>query len=182
MSQHYPGTTIPKQPNIALNDLSTWVVRVERQGQSRYRFIPIDDDLKESFGLAKVAKKTLIRELGEAQYRTDHLQEESAKAKQWASATRTGVKGLGFTMERRKRWPEPRLVIYYFIEDSESGKRKKVSLYAHAHGLKGALRIATTGLWAENQRAGRDSRTARSMFSKALPRIIEFLANYEPEK
>ena len=178
--KYYPETRIRVVKNITRHDgrsstRAGWQMRIERCHKHYTRFFAdvVYGSRRRSFNAAAKHLDALIEVHGVAVYSADRLHTPEAKRAQWLSYTRTGVKGIGFTMCLNGHSGErvPTVLAFWPVRGARYGQ---TSFSIKKYGLKNALRMATNTLWVERTRSGAlPPDEPQIMFNTALRRIVK---------
>lgn len=155
-----------------------WQVRIRRNGEWHRKFFSDSkfDSQEAAFEAAVEHRDEMLDELpdlpGEPDDELGHLHTEAVDERRWEAVTRTGVKGIGFTMKTYSRATDDKRP-YVSVHWTENGKRRSTSYSVVKHGLAGALKRAAETL-AENVD---HELTVEEMMETAQPAIADLLEN-----
>lgn len=152
-----------------------WQVRIRRNGEWHRKFFSDSkfDSQEAAFEAAVEHRDDVLEDLPDLPGDPDeagHLHTDAVDERRWESVTRTGVKGLGFTMKtysQAKNDKRPYVNAYW----TEEGTRRSTSYSVIKHGLSSALKRAAEAL---TENADHDS-TVEEMMETAQPAIADLL-------
>jgi hypothetical protein len=153
-----------------------WQVRIRRNGEWHRKFFSDSkfDSREAAFEAAVAHRDEMIEELpdlpGDPDDEASHLHTEEIDERRWHAVTRTGVKGLGFTMKTYSRATDDKrpYVNAYWTED---GTRRSTSYSIIKHGLAGALKRTAEVLAAHTDH----ELTVEEMIDTAEPALLDLL-------
>jgi hypothetical protein len=170
--------SFPKEKNVYRIDIDAtnthgWQVRITRQGCHFRKYFAdhAHGGITESRDAAIEHRDFLLEELpalpeGEAA----HLHTEETRRKAWKKLTRTGVKGLGYTMKIDNPQGKARPYASAYWSDHD-GKRHSAQRSIIYHGVTSAVRQVAEVLAEESDH----DLTPEEMVEQALPNIKKML-------
>ncbi len=150
-----------------------WQVRIERYGESYTKFFSDSKFEKGSQGAYDTAldwRDNKLAELPDPESPIARLHNKKVREKQWRAINRTGVKGIGFSMTRKKNSSSRTPYVQAYWRDA-NGKPKATSFSVEKHGGKKALKLAVDALIA----GGGSDLKDRTLVNKAWPQIKTLL-------
>lgn len=153
-----------------------WQVRIQRQGEWHRKFFSDSKyDSKEAAFEAAVAHRDEMLDAlpdlpGDEDDEMAHLHTEEVDERRWQAVTRTGVKGLGFTMKQYSRASDKKRP-YVSVHWTEDDRRRATSYSVVKHGLDGALKRAAETLVTHTDH----ELTVEEMIDTARPALVALL-------
>lgn len=153
-----------------------WQVRICRDGEWHRKFFSDSryESKEAAFEAAVTHRDEKLDELpdlpGDADDDTAHLHTDEVNERRWEAVTRTGVKGLGFTMQQYTRASDDRRP-YVSAYWTKNNRRRSTSFSVVKHGLDGALKRAAEALAAHTD----PEMTVPEMMETARPALESLL-------